>query len=226
MAVASPFFSTLAPGRIWIALDLAFRGAGAPAGRWDRRHAGTGCRGHRQPTRDRCSRLPPPLSARCWPAGTAFAMTCSRPSAGPGIRSPWLVSACSACAPRAAVADSHFKGIRARALFAGLAAHSFLPLESPVSAAFGLVLGIDRPRCGLAHSARWSTVHRGCTRRLPPKSRGHGHHQMPPCDRCEDLGDLALLDVTPRQLLTFGGDDIPAVLPAATPALPLRSRRF
>ena len=47
------------------------------------------------------------------------------------------------------LADSHFKGVRARALFAGLSAHSFLPLESPVSAAFGLVLGIA------AHAVGW-----------------------------------------------------------------------
>ena len=45
--------------------------------------------------------------------------------------------------------ESHFKGGRARALFAGLSAHSFLPLESPVSAAFGLVLGIA------AHAVGW-----------------------------------------------------------------------
>ena len=48
-----------------------------------------------------------------------------------------------------AIADGYFKGVRARALFAGLAAHSFLPLESPISASFGLVLGIT------AHAAGW-----------------------------------------------------------------------
>ncbi|HEY3861539.1 MAG TPA: NAD(P)/FAD-dependent oxidoreductase [Verrucomicrobiae bacterium] len=40
------------------------------------------------------------------------------------------------------LATRHFKSARARALFAGLAAHSFLPLESAGSAAFGLVLGM------------------------------------------------------------------------------------
>src|SRR5438874_6507565 len=34
-----------------------------------------------------------------------------------------------------------FKNESTRALFAGIAAHSFLPLESPVSSAFALVLG-------------------------------------------------------------------------------------
>jgi phytoene dehydrogenase-like protein len=46
-----------------------------------------------------------------------------------------------AIAPAAALAKFSFKGEAARALFAGLAAHSFLPLEAPASAAFGLVLG-------------------------------------------------------------------------------------
>jgi phytoene dehydrogenase-like protein len=60
-----------------------------------------------------------------------------------------------------AVADSRFTGVRARALFAGLAAHSFLPLESPVSAAFGLVLGIA------AHTVGW-----------PIPQAGHNPSQM------------------------------------------------
>jgi phytoene dehydrogenase-like protein len=47
----------------------------------------------------------------------------------------------AALAPAAALARSCFRDEQARALFAGIAAHSFLPLEAPVSAAFGLVLG-------------------------------------------------------------------------------------
>src|SRR5262245_59280435 len=39
-------------------------------------------------------------------------------------------------------ARSWFTGASARALFAGMAAHSFLPLEQVPSAAFGLVLGL------------------------------------------------------------------------------------
>jgi phytoene dehydrogenase-like protein len=39
-------------------------------------------------------------------------------------------------------AKSHFKSVPARALFAGMAAHSFLPLTAPASAAFALVLGM------------------------------------------------------------------------------------
>ena len=47
----------------------------------------------------------------------------------------------AALAPASALARFRFGQARARALFAGIAAHSFLPLEAPASAAFGLVLG-------------------------------------------------------------------------------------
>jgi phytoene dehydrogenase-like protein len=48
-----------------------------------------------------------------------------------------------------------FKNEPARALFAGIAAHSFLPLESPVSSAFALVLG------AAGHSVGWPIPRRG-----------------------------------------------------------------
>jgi phytoene dehydrogenase-like protein len=44
--------------------------------------------------------------------------------------------------PTTLLAKFLFKNEPARALFAGIAAHSFLPLEAPVSSAFGLVLGL------------------------------------------------------------------------------------
>ncbi|MCC6315306.1 MAG: NAD(P)/FAD-dependent oxidoreductase [Thermomicrobiales bacterium] len=57
-----------------------------------------------------------------------------------------------------ALAWRTFHTTRARALFAGLAAHSFLPLDSPISAAFGLVLGM------LAHAVGWPIVRGGAQR--------------------------------------------------------------
>ena len=48
----------------------------------------------------------------------------------------------TAVLPAIVLAKMMFKGERARALFAGLAAHSVRPLESPVSGSFGQVLGI------------------------------------------------------------------------------------
>jgi phytoene dehydrogenase-like protein len=110
-----------------------------------------------------------------------------------------------------AVADSHFKDVRARALFAGLAAHSFLPLESPVSAAFGLVLGIA------AHAVGWPIPQGGaqtianalviCLRKAGGTVITNARVLS-----LEELGnpDLTLLDVTPRQLLALAG---PAIQP-------------
>ena len=57
------------------------------------------------------------------------------------------------------VAESRFKGDRARALVGGIAAHAMLSLEQPVSAAFGLVLGDAGARGGLAHRARRLTTY-------------------------------------------------------------------
>src|ERR1700758_3892255 len=49
----------------------------------------------------------------------------------------------------------HFKSPRTRALFAGLAAHSFLSLDEPISSAIGLVLGVS------AHAVGWPVPRAG-----------------------------------------------------------------
>ncbi|WP_334269011.1 phytoene desaturase family protein [Edaphobacter sp. HDX4] len=54
----------------------------------------------------------------------------------------------SALLPAASLARLHFTGVRARALFAGMAAHSVLSLETPTSAAVGLVLMAAGHACG------------------------------------------------------------------------------
>ena len=58
----------------------------------------------------------------------------------------------------AGLARAEFRGDRARALFAGCAAHSFLPLTRPLTAALGLVL----PMAG--HSPGWPHVEGGAQR--------------------------------------------------------------
>ena len=105
--------------------------------------------------------------------------------------------------------DSHFKGTRARALFAGLAAHSFLPLESPVSAAFGLVLGIT------AHAAGWPIPQGGAQSIAGAlvsclQQAGGSITTNARVLSLRALGnpDLILLDVTPRQLLRLGGEEV------------------
>jgi phytoene dehydrogenase-like protein len=100
-----------------------------------------------------------------------------------------------------------FRSERTRALFAGLAAHSSLGLDEPLSGAFGLVMAIA------GHAVGW------------PFPRGGA--QSPTnalCRHLEKLGgmvktssrignvsqvsdyDLRLFDVTPRQLLAIAGE--------------------
>lgn len=110
-----------------------------------------------------------------------------------------------------AVAERRFGGPRARALFAGLAAHSLLALEAPFSASFALVLGM------LAHKSNW------------PLPRGGAGAISSALARClESLGGeivtshrvsspadippagTVLFDLSPRQLVEIAGDRLPA----------------
>ena len=109
-----------------------------------------------------------------------------------------------------AVAQARFRGERARALFAGLAAHSVLPLERPLSAAFGLVLGAaghavgwPMPRGGAQHIAESLASHLA--------SLGGRIETSVPVERLEDLPSAAvtLLDLTPRQVITIAGQRLP-----------------
>ena len=98
--------------------------------------------------------------------------------------------------------------MRARALFAGLGAHSFLPLESPISASFGLVLGVA------AHAVGWPIPQGGAQSIADAlvtclRKSGGTVTTNAPVQSLRDLGDLKLLDVTPRQFLSLGGEDIP-----------------
>lgn len=109
----------------------------------------------------------------------------------------------------AGLAASHFRGTGARALFAGLAAHSFLPLSRPPSAGFGLVLGL------LAHAVGWPFPRGGsraiaealvtCLERAGGKivtgMKIESLDELPPAG-------IVLLDVTPRQFLRMAGDRI------------------
>src|SRR6266496_2694490 len=79
-----------------------------------------------------------------------------------------------------------FKSESARALFAGIAAHSFLPLESPASSAFALVLGMA------GHAVGWP-IPRGGSQSITNSSAAYLrdlggkieiNHQV------EDLNDL------------------------------------
>ena len=109
--------------------------------------------------------------------------------------------------PAATLARLRFKGPRARALFAGMAAHSVLSLEAPGSAAVGLVL------MAAGHAVGWPVV-RGGSQTLTDRLVAHfqtlggrvetGHEvtQLPEAN-------VTLADVTPHQLLRIAGDALP-----------------
>ena len=110
----------------------------------------------------------------------------------------------------AGLAEKRFRGARARALFAGLAAHSMLPLEYSLTAGFGLVLG------AAGHAVGWP-VPRGGARKIAEalaaylRSRGG---EIVTGRRVQSLDELpesraVLCDVTPRQLIKIAGATLP-----------------
>lgn len=113
--------------------------------------------------------------------------------------------------PASAAALRMFRTERARALFAGLAAHSILPLETPGSAAIGWMLAIA------GHAVGWP-IPRGGSQRIANalasyfQSLGGEIITNTRVRSLQDLADAApiLLDVTPRQLLEIAGPQLPA----------------
>ncbi len=108
------------------------------------------------------------------------------------------------------LSDSLFKSDCARSFFAGLAAHAILPLDKPLTAAFGLVLGI------LGHAVGWPFP-RGGSQKIADAlaaiflSLGG---QIYTDVNVENLGELppsqaVLCDITPKQLLQIAGDRLP-----------------
>jgi phytoene dehydrogenase-like protein len=99
-----------------------------------------------------------------------------------------------------------FREAPARALFAGIAAHSSLNLGAPLSASFGIVLG------AAAHAVGWPIPKGGAqsiTNALCSRlsSLGGTVKTSIRVDKIESLGeyDLAIFDVTPKQLLKVAG---------------------
>ena len=124
-------------------------------------------------------------------------------------RHPWLFSrfGLNAIRPARALAESRFRTAQARALFAGLAAHSVLQLEARPSAAIGLVLGIA------AHVAGWP-IPRGGSQRISDALAGclrAAGGRIVTESRVETLPDapVVLCDVTPRQFLAIAGSRLP-----------------
>ena len=108
------------------------------------------------------------------------------------------------------LADGWFTAPAARALVAGLAAHSFLPLEQRLTAAIGLMLGIA------GHAVGWP-VARGGSQRIADamasylRSLGGQVVTGRPIATLDELPEARaiLLDVTPRQLIRIAGHRLP-----------------
>jgi phytoene dehydrogenase-like protein len=111
--------------------------------------------------------------------------------------------------PAATLARSAFKGDRARALLAGLAAHSVMRLTTPFSAAIGLVLA------AAGHTTGWPIAEGGAqsiTDALAAHLESLGgtiqcNHRVANLSELEPA-DAILCDVTPRQLRQLAAADL------------------
>jgi phytoene dehydrogenase-like protein len=110
-----------------------------------------------------------------------------------------------------ALARSRFEGDQARALMGGLAAHSMLPLNAPITAGYGLMLGL------LGHLVGWPIAEGGSqaiAASLVSLLEAHGgelelEHRVRSLDELPSSA-VVLLDLTPRQLLAVVGDRLPS----------------
>ena len=109
-----------------------------------------------------------------------------------------------------ALARAVFRTERARALFAGLAAHSRLPLEQAGAAAVGLVLGMA------GHAVGWP-IPKGGSGRLAAALCSYLESlggQLFAGSRVDSIADLpgaraVVCDVSPKELLRIAGDRLP-----------------
>ncbi|WP_346433657.1 NAD(P)/FAD-dependent oxidoreductase [Nonomuraea composti] len=114
----------------------------------------------------------------------------------------------AAALPATTFARAAFRTAEARALLAGMSAHSMLDLRAPISAGYGLVLS------ALAHLVGWPVVRGGSqvlADALVAELRSLGGEAVAG-HRVRRLAELdapiVVLDVTPRQLLAMA--DLPA----------------
>jgi phytoene dehydrogenase-like protein len=122
-------------------------------------------------------------------------------------RHPWLMARFGMVALRSARAVARrFRNERTRALFAGLAAHSFLSLDEPLSAAFAILMATP------AHAVGWP-IPRGGAQSLTNSLCGYLStfgSKVKTSSQVQSLAalanyDLLFCDLTPRQLLDVGG---------------------
>lgn len=125
-------------------------------------------------------------------------------------RHPLLMARFGLATLRSARSLSHrFRSARARALFAGCAAHSFLSLNAMLSGPFGALLGIS------AHAVGWPIPRGGAqslTNALCSYLTALGG-TIKTSSRIENLAELSnydvtLCDIAPRQLLKIAGEKL------------------
>ena len=112
-------------------------------------------------------------------------------------------------------ASSYFHGDEARALFAGSAAHSFLPLDAPLTAGFGLFLGL------LGHVAGWPIAAGGAGNLAAAlvsvlESLGGAVTCNQPVRALRDVtaAPIVFFDTDPRQMATIAGSRLPRLFRA------------
>ena len=124
-------------------------------------------------------------------------------------KTPWLLARLGVISLSSAnaLANRLFSGVRAKALFAGCAAHSFLDFDEPLSAAFGVLLGVT------AHAVGWPIPRGGAQSitnalikylerlggRVVTSSRIERAIDLPACD-------ITMWDTSPQQLLAVAGN--------------------
>ena len=127
-------------------------------------------------------------------------------------RHPLLLARFGINAVRSAKAvAARFKGDHARALFAGCAAHSFVPLEQRGSASFGLVMTVS------AHAVGWPLAKRGSASIVDAlathlRELGGEIRTSHPVASMNDIppSRAVVFDLTPRQIIAIAGDALPA----------------
>src|SRR5262249_27532042 len=113
--------------------------------------------------------------------------------------------------PATLLAKFLFRHEPARALFAGIAAHSFLPLDAPVSSAFALVLALA------GHAVGWP-IPRGGSQQISNALAAYLRElggSIEVNHRTENLRDLpksraTLLDLSVWEFLRIAGQELPA----------------
>jgi phytoene dehydrogenase-like protein len=129
----------------------------------------------------------------------------------PVTRHPFLLARFGLTGLRTAIGvASHFKTPHARALFAGCAAHSFLPLEAAASASFGMALALA------GHATGWPCAIGGSEAIIDAmaayfRSLGGEILTNYPVRTLSDIPEsrAVIFDLTPRQVAAIAGDELP-----------------